>query len=72
MERDSGRIPQSKQLCWCCKKATNPYGNDCTWSNSLIPVNGWSAKPVVRDGNGRKYDSYEITRCPLFDYDGGK
>ena len=48
------------QLCWNCK---NACGN-CSWSESLTPVKGWTAKKVKRkDTPGY---TYSIKKCPLF------
>lgn len=58
-----GRRKHTK--CWDCAKATG----GCSWSDHLIPVQGWAAVPtelknskmsVVEDG------SYIVIDCPLF------
>ena len=66
---------QPDQLCWNCKRCTNPDNLSCSWSSDGIPVEGWTAAP------GRTYYSekspvtgrrvcigvsYAITECPLF------
>ena len=48
-------------LCWNCANAT---GN-CSWSENLIPVNGWKAIYVEKD----KADSYIVLECPEFKRD---
>ena len=57
--------PESKQLCWNCKKA-NGSGN-CEWANSLQPVPGWSAEEAparaTTKGGGVWYAIYG---CPKF------
>ena len=66
---------QPDQLCWNCKRCTNPDNLSCSWSRDGIPVEGWTATA------GRTYYSekspvtgkrvcigvsYAITECPLF------
>lgn len=66
---------QPDQLCWNCKRCTNPDNLSCSWSSDGIPVEGWTATA------GRTYYSekspvtgkrvcigvsYSITECPLF------
>lgn len=66
---------QPDQLCWNCKRCTNPDNLSCPWSSDGIPVEGWTATA------GRTYYSekspvtgkrvcigvsYAITECPLF------
>lgn len=46
-------------LCWDCKNATN---GACSWSRSLTPVKGWTARQIVKDGG----QSYLVTQCPKF------
>nr|DAZ12623.1 MAG TPA: outer capsid protein sigma-1 attachment protein [Caudoviricetes sp.] len=61
------KVHQS-QLCWTCSKATNPPGSDCSWSAKLIPVDGWKAELIRRElKNGYTYESYCITKCPLYE-----
>lgn len=60
------------QLCWRCRKATNPKDNDCPWSKRLEPVPGWKAKKIKIKYNDLGlaksiYESYEIRKCPLFE-----
>lgn len=61
------------QLCWSCRKATNPAGNDCPWSSKCEPVEGWIAKYIKREytskGNKPTYESYAIESCPLYQND---
>lgn len=55
------------QPCWHCKKACC----GCSWSQSLTPVEGWEAKPIIiKDSDDRSYPSYEIKSCPLYEFDG--
>lgn len=66
---------QPDQLCWNCKRCTNPDNLSCPWSSDGIPVEGWTATA------GRTYYSEKspvtgkrvcigvscaITECPLF------
>lgn len=66
---------QPDQLCWNCKRCTNPDNLSCSWSSDGVPVEGWTATA------GRTYYSekspvtgkrvcigvsYAITECPLF------
>ena len=44
-------------LCWDCKNAT---GN-CSWSQELIPVKGWTAEPSEKE-----YGSFTVQFCPEF------
>ena len=66
---------QPDQLCWNCKRCTNPDNLSCSWSRDGIPVEGWTAtagrtyysekSPVT----GKRVcigESYAITECPLF------
>lgn len=66
---------QPDQLCWNCKRCTNPDNLSCPWSSDGIPVEGWTAtagrtyysekSPVT----GKRVcigESYAITECPLF------
>ena len=66
---------QPDQLCWNCKRCTNPDNLSCSWSSDGIPVEGWTAtagrtyysekSPVT----GKRVcigESYAITECPLF------
>ena len=45
------------QLCWYCKNS----GGGCSWSNGLIPIEGWTAKKTKTEGG-----SYRISKCPQF------
>lgn len=44
-------------LCWHCSRATD---STCSWSERLIPVDGWTAEYT----NERR--TYTVTECPLF------
>lgn len=53
---------KKEQLCWTCKSTCY----ECCWRSHLIPVKGWSAKPLrVKDREG-EIRSYRITGCPLY------
>ena len=47
-----------EQPCWSCG---NCYGG-CSWSRAFIPVIGWEAKEIKKDG----HTTYEITYCPEY------
>lgn len=35
---------QTESLCWSCRNSVpDKYGNGCSWSRDLIPVEGWQA-----------------------------
>lgn len=66
---------QPDQLCWNCKRCTNPDGLECPWAAEGKPVEGWTATP------GREYFheyaadptkmksmgiTYSISACPLY------
>ena len=59
-----------EQLCWKCKKACG----GCSWSESLTPIDGWTAEKRVKKynlfGEPAFYETYEITGCPEFVHDG--
>lgn len=66
---------QSDQLCWNCKRCTNPDSFSCPWASDGIPVEGWTAaegrtyyseKSPVTGKRVRIGMSYSITECPLF------
>ena len=42
------------QLCWNCKRCTNPTGLECPWAGKGVPVEGWTA------AQGREYYKYNI------------
>lgn len=42
------------QLCWNCKRCTNPSGLECPWAEKGVPVEGWTA------AQGREYYMYNI------------
>ena len=51
----------SSTICWCCSRATG----GCSWSDNLMPVKGWTAKPVIKNTT----NSYIVMNCPLFNRD---
>lgn len=54
-------------LCWTCEKAVN----GCEWSLYFKPIEGWIAEPhEVRQSGEKQYDSYHITACPEYEWDG--
>ena len=58
-------------LCWTCRKATNPVGNDCPWSGALRPVPGWHITTYTRtyQFKGKTFDETHkyVDSCPLFE-----
>lgn len=56
--------PNTKDtLCWDCEKATG----GCSWSDKLIPVEGWDAIPTkIKMVIYKETDSYKVLNCPLF------
>lgn len=56
------------QLCFFCKNACG----GCSWSRNFTPVEGWTAKMVIRKGiiHERYCKTYDIISCPEFVYDG--
>lgn len=58
----------SKQLCWNCKRTGGCKGVEpCPWAAAFKPVKGWEATPtVIREKDGTKVESYDVTACPLF------
>ena len=51
-------------LCWNCAKATS----GCSWSDSLRPVKGWTAK-FIKKNSSRPYDTWLVENCPQFEQD---
>ena len=49
-------------LCWEC---ANALGN-CSWSQSFTPVEGWTAKEIVRERKDDIKHSYCVVACPEF------
>ena len=67
------RLNKNDTLCWCCKWATNPEGNPCTWSKKLIPLKDWEAeKKRLVVGIGEITISYIVKECKLFERDRNK
>ena len=62
-----------EMLCWYCRKATNPPGNDCPWSGALRPVSGWTVTereiPITmkKTGETTMRTVHNVTKCPLFE-----
>lgn len=60
-------------LCWDCANATDQA--KCPWVNNGTPVPGWEATPTHHPHWWQPYDSFCVTKCPLFIRDaveGGK
>lgn len=51
-------------LCWECSKGVR----ECQWMSDLKPIPGWIAeKTVIINGKRRGFQSYCVTKCPLFE-----
>ena len=64
---------QPDQLCWNCKRCTNPDNLPCPWAADGTPIDGWTATPGRKihhyNANGERTfvsQSYAIEACPLF------
>lgn len=58
-------IKRKETLCWDCDNACT----GCSWSKSLIPVEGWTAKKTrikISSETGEYTDSYFVIACPEF------
>lgn len=51
---------KKRTLCWNCSKATG----GCSWSKSLLPVDGWDAEETDV--------SFKVNACPEFEKDNTK
>lgn len=51
-------------LCWGCSKATG----GCSWSKSLLPVDGWETESTMVDG----LPTHKVISCPNFERDNKK
>jgi hypothetical protein len=58
-----------RTLCWDCANATN---SGCSWSASLIPVDGWTAEKDILSTNYKDNETYLVIDCPEFIPDGGE
>lgn len=56
----------SDSVCWSCGRTSN----ECSWMRDFIPVNGWKAKRYDYISNECPGDSYIVTFCPKFKYNG--
>jgi hypothetical protein len=54
-----GKKNQTDSLCWLCGNACG----GCSWSESLTPVEGWTATKEKLYGG---LESYNVIACPLF------
>ena len=45
-------------ICWACANATG----GCTWADELKPVDGWKAKPTIKDNQ----DTFQVLDCPEY------
>ena len=60
MSYDNCGWNKPKSICWECANACN---NRCSWSEALVPVEGWDAEPTVCNGG---LESYLVKSCPQF------
>ena len=53
--------------CWDCAKATT---NECSWSDRLEPVDGWTAIPTLKSQfRMDPFQSFLVIDCPEFKRD---
>ena len=53
-------------ICWDCEKALG----GCSWSEKLVPVDGWEAVPTVKQQfRGEPLHSFCVISCPEFKRD---
>lgn len=48
-------------LCWGCLNAVPDNAHGCSWSRSLTPVDGWEARPSIKNS-----DAWFVKACPKF------
>lgn len=54
---------RTSTICWMCVNATGR----CSWSEDLIPVEGWIAEPTkIKITDNQTLDSFKVLACPLF------
>ena len=72
---NGGHKTQPDQLCWNCKRCTNPEDLPCPWAADGTPVDGWVAEQGIEyfhdckiAGEPKKSmgTTYVITQCPLY------
>lgn len=56
------QVQSRANICFRCQKAIC----GCSWSREFVPVDGWTAEPVILKGFGKDVPSYHITACPEF------
>ena len=61
-----GSLEKGYQLCFSCKNACG----GCSWSRCGEPVDGWVATPTIILQNAEEKNSYSISECPQYEYDG--
>ena len=57
----NGYMSKNDSLCWTCVNACG----GCSWSNTLTPVEGWTAKPVKI--KNCTIPSYKVIKCPKYE-----
>lgn len=58
-------------LCWYCQNAVpDAYGNGCSWSRKLHPVDGWRATERTLMYDYKPKVSYIVHWCPEYKREG--
>ncbi len=52
-------------ICWKCARACG----GCSWSARFEPVDGWVAKRTNLKCYSYESESYDVRKCPLFEYE---
>lgn len=55
-------------ICWHCQNAIPSRDGErgCSWSRSLIPVEGWKATQTVHLYDRKEKTSYVVEECPEY------
>ena len=63
---DMNFVTSQRTLCWDCAKARG----GCSWSDSLEPVEGWTAEPTTKaQFRQEPLHSFLVMECPEFKRD---
>lgn len=62
MKIDPENYGITSSRCWDCHRATG----GCSWSDSLIPVEGWTAEDTKRIRGDKTVEHVMVIKCPLF------
>lgn len=71
VRRSKAKTELPDTLCWKSEHSKDEYGvagckyacGGCSWSNELIPVEGWEAIPTKL---GKHVESYVVLKCPKY------